>query len=107
MLITYTTTAVADNDCHVDRHCFYINPSFRHQSGYGCGNSGGGRGTLRPAANTTWRSEMNYRHFRVPHVRHVRGVRPNRAAKFRGGGQFWTLQKLTYHILNDYDVYMA
>jgi len=25
-----------------------------------------GRGTLQPAADATWRPEMNYRHFRVP-----------------------------------------
>jgi len=29
-------------------------------------------------------------------LRHVQGVRPNSAAKFRGvGAQFWTLQKFT------------
>jgi len=32
--------------------------------GNGRSSSGGSRGTLRPAADATWRPEMNYRRFR-------------------------------------------
>jgi len=39
--------------------------SCSRNSGVGGRGSGGGRGSLRPAADATWRPEMNYRRFRA------------------------------------------